>query len=224
MQLTLTVLGFLLVVVGVFVLVRYSKAPGGTIKFVGLEVSSGGAGLPLIALGIGCVLVAANVKTPGKPGDAGSTSAAREQTSAAAPAGDGTGRAAPAGAQRSQAAPGGAQAPQASPVGAPGQLPAPGEARPPVVPADSAMAPATSATALRVRAIIARHMSVPETAIDLHRDLHHQLVHFDQLDVTESILQIEEDCKVTFPGGVENETPITIDRLTQVLQSLHSGC
>lgn len=223
MQLTLTVLGFLLVVVGVLVLVRYSKAPGGTVKFLGLEVSSGGAGLPLIALGIGCVLVAANVKAPGRPGNEGSTSAARQEASAAAPAGD-SGQAAPAGAQRSQAAPGGAQAAQASPGGAPAQLPASGEARPPVVPAASATVPAPNATALRVRAIVARHMGVPETAIDLHRDLYHQLVHFDQLDVTESILQIEEDCKVTFPAGVENETPITIERLTQVLQSLHSGC
>lgn len=51
--------GVALVVFGAFVLLRYSDRPGGTLKWLGLEVSSGGAGLPLIALGIGCLLFAA---------------------------------------------------------------------------------------------------------------------------------------------------------------------
>src|SRR5688500_8197605 len=51
-------IGLALIVFGAFILVRHSDRPGGTIKWLGLEVSSSGAGLPLIALGIGSVLVA----------------------------------------------------------------------------------------------------------------------------------------------------------------------
>jgi hypothetical protein len=64
----LLVLGGALVVFGAVVLLRYSDRPGGTLKWQGVEVSSSGAGLPLIALGIGCVVLAV-VRRPAAPTD-----------------------------------------------------------------------------------------------------------------------------------------------------------
>ena len=55
MSVTLVSLGAVLLIFGAFVLLRFSDRPGGTIKFMGGEVSSKGAGLPLIALGVGCI-------------------------------------------------------------------------------------------------------------------------------------------------------------------------
>jgi hypothetical protein len=51
-------LGIALVLFGAVVLLRYSDRPGGTVKWFGLELTSAGAGLPLIALGIGCAMFA----------------------------------------------------------------------------------------------------------------------------------------------------------------------
>ncbi|MEO8621468.1 MAG: hypothetical protein ABI625_10410 [bacterium] len=56
---TLLVLGVALIAFGAVVLLRYSDRPGGTIKAFGAEVTSKGAGLPLIALGVGCIGYAA---------------------------------------------------------------------------------------------------------------------------------------------------------------------
>jgi hypothetical protein len=74
----LLALGGALVVFGAVVLLRYSDRPGGTLKWQGVEVSSSGAGLPLIALGIACVVfaivrrpapAAPPTGPPGSPGD-----------------------------------------------------------------------------------------------------------------------------------------------------------
>lgn len=54
----LLALGGALVVFGAVVLLRYSDRPGASIKWQGAEVSSSGAGLPLIILGIGCIVFA----------------------------------------------------------------------------------------------------------------------------------------------------------------------
>jgi hypothetical protein len=48
----LVVLGVVLIAFGAVVLLRYADRPGGTIKWMGAEVTSKGAGLPLIALGV----------------------------------------------------------------------------------------------------------------------------------------------------------------------------
>jgi len=60
MFIALISLGLLLIAFGAIVLVRYSDRPGGTIKFLGLEVTSNGAGLPLVALGVACIIFAAS--------------------------------------------------------------------------------------------------------------------------------------------------------------------
>lgn len=59
MLIALLLLGVALVAFGALVLLKYSDRPGGTIKWLGAEVSSKGAGLPLIALGVGCIGFAA---------------------------------------------------------------------------------------------------------------------------------------------------------------------
>jgi hypothetical protein len=56
---TLLLLGIALLAFGALVLLKYSDRPGGTIKSFGVEVSSAGAGLPLIALGVGFIAFAA---------------------------------------------------------------------------------------------------------------------------------------------------------------------
>jgi hypothetical protein len=55
----LIVVGVALIVFGAYVLLRHSDRPGGTLKWFGFELSSAGAGLPLVALGLGCILFAA---------------------------------------------------------------------------------------------------------------------------------------------------------------------
>lgn len=55
MMITLAVMGAALIVFGAIVLMKFSDRPGGSIKALGAEVSSTGAGLPLIALGVGCI-------------------------------------------------------------------------------------------------------------------------------------------------------------------------
>lgn len=54
----LVVLGIVLVVFGALVLLWFPSRPGGKLRFSGLEVSSIGAGLPLIALGVLAVALA----------------------------------------------------------------------------------------------------------------------------------------------------------------------
>jgi hypothetical protein len=66
----LVVLGVLTLVFGAFVLLRFPDRPGGTIKFQGTEVSSKGAGLPLMVLG-GALVVAAILTY--RPGDSTAT-------------------------------------------------------------------------------------------------------------------------------------------------------
>ncbi len=203
MQLVLTVLGILLVGAGLLVLIRYSKAPGGTVKFLGLEVSSGGAGLPLIALGIGCVFFAANMKGAGNDGSSGGPHSDSTTTSVATT----TSQAGPA-PETAQAKLGGKQGP-----------PGADSAAPLVVPA-----PVALPTADQVRTILAEHARIAADRIDVHRDLYSQSLGIEQIDVLETILQLEDSCKVTVPEDVANEKPISIDRLVQVLQELHARC
>ncbi|MDB4890804.1 MAG: hypothetical protein JWL61_2659 [Gemmatimonadetes bacterium] len=59
MQIALLVIGVALGAFGALVLLKYSDSPGGSIKWLGAEVSSKGAGLPLIALGVACIVFAA---------------------------------------------------------------------------------------------------------------------------------------------------------------------
>jgi hypothetical protein len=58
MSYLLLAIGVGLILFGAVVLLRYSDRPGGTLRWLGLEVSSKGAGLPLIVLGIGCIAFA----------------------------------------------------------------------------------------------------------------------------------------------------------------------
>ena len=55
----LLIVGITVLAFGVFVLVRFPDRPGGVIRFHDMEVSSTGAGLPLIVLGVALVVVAA---------------------------------------------------------------------------------------------------------------------------------------------------------------------
>ena len=61
MTIVLILVGVALVAFGGFVLVRHGERPGGSLKWLGLELSSTGAGLPVIALGIGCIIFAATL-------------------------------------------------------------------------------------------------------------------------------------------------------------------
>jgi hypothetical protein len=58
MTILLIALGIGLVVFGGFVLLRHADRPGGTLKWLGMEISSTGAGLPLVALGVLCIAFA----------------------------------------------------------------------------------------------------------------------------------------------------------------------
>jgi hypothetical protein len=57
MLILLAGVGVVLVGLGVLVLLRFPDRPGGSVAFLGMEVSSIGAGLPLIALGVLAVVV-----------------------------------------------------------------------------------------------------------------------------------------------------------------------
>jgi hypothetical protein len=61
----LHILGIAIVALGVFILVRHPDRPGGVIRIHNMEVSSTGAGLPLIVLGVALVVVTALVPEPG---------------------------------------------------------------------------------------------------------------------------------------------------------------
>jgi hypothetical protein len=54
----LVIVGIVLIVFGGLVLLRFPTRPGGEIEFQGLRISSVGAGLPLIVLGLAAVVVA----------------------------------------------------------------------------------------------------------------------------------------------------------------------
>jgi hypothetical protein len=78
----LLALGVGLVLFGAIVLIRYSDRPGGTLKWLGLEVSSKGAGLPLIALGIAALAL---TTTRGSKPEADGAPSPSAGTSAGAP-------------------------------------------------------------------------------------------------------------------------------------------
>jgi hypothetical protein len=58
MVLLLAAVGVLLVALGALILLRFPDRPGGSVRFLGMEVSSIGAGLPVIALGLLAVVLA----------------------------------------------------------------------------------------------------------------------------------------------------------------------
>ena len=66
-MLVLLLVGVVLIVFGGFVLLRRPSAAGGKIEFGGMKVSSTGAGLPLIALGLAAVAIAAGDATDRLP-------------------------------------------------------------------------------------------------------------------------------------------------------------
>lgn len=68
MTMLLAGLGIALVALGALVLLRYPDRPGGNVSLLGLEVSSVGAGLPLVALGV--LAIAITVVGEGDPSPA----------------------------------------------------------------------------------------------------------------------------------------------------------
>jgi hypothetical protein len=58
MLVVLAAVGVALVALGALVLLRFPDRPGGKLRMMGLEVSSIGAGLPLVALGVLAVVIA----------------------------------------------------------------------------------------------------------------------------------------------------------------------
>lgn len=62
----LTVIGIGLAILGALILLKFPDRPGGKIAWGNAEVSSVGAGLPLIVLGVICLLIAN--RGPGTPG------------------------------------------------------------------------------------------------------------------------------------------------------------
>jgi hypothetical protein len=67
MLLLLAAVGVALVALGALVLLRFPDRPGGRVRLMGLEVSSIGAGLPLIALGVLAVATAGVQPREGGP-------------------------------------------------------------------------------------------------------------------------------------------------------------
>jgi hypothetical protein len=55
----LTAAGVVLAVFGAVVLIKFPDRPGGRIAWRELEISSAGAGLPMIVIGVGCLVLAA---------------------------------------------------------------------------------------------------------------------------------------------------------------------
>ena len=55
----LIITGAAIGVFGAVVLIKFPDRPGGRIAWRGLEISSTGAGLPLVVIGVGCLLLAA---------------------------------------------------------------------------------------------------------------------------------------------------------------------
>jgi hypothetical protein len=58
MYILIAALGVAIAAFGIVVLIRYHDRPGGTLKWLGLEISSAGAGLPLVAIGVLSVIAA----------------------------------------------------------------------------------------------------------------------------------------------------------------------
>jgi hypothetical protein len=63
MHILIGVLGVVVAVFGIVVTIRYHDRPGGTLRWLGMELSSTGAGLPLVALGV-LSLIAATILAP----------------------------------------------------------------------------------------------------------------------------------------------------------------
>src|SRR5215207_3860026 len=81
-MLILSIVGVVLVVFGLLILLKLPDRPGGDIQFAGLKVSSKGAGLPLVVLGVACLAFAAR---GGAGGDDGNDKGAGTPTPTASP-------------------------------------------------------------------------------------------------------------------------------------------
>jgi hypothetical protein len=84
MVLLLAAVGVVLVGLGALILLRFPDRPGGSVGFLGMEVSSIGAGLPVIALGLLAVVLAVeqqrgDSETPSTTNRAATTAAASGQ-------------------------------------------------------------------------------------------------------------------------------------------------
>ena len=84
MVLLLAAVGVALVALGALILLRFPDRPGGSVAFLGMEVSSIGAGLPLIALGLLAVVLAVDQqregsRTPSTTNGAATSAARSEQ-------------------------------------------------------------------------------------------------------------------------------------------------
>jgi hypothetical protein len=65
MVVLLAAVGVVLVALGALILLRFPDRPGGSVGFLGMEVSSIGAGLPVIALGLLAVVLAVDQQREG---------------------------------------------------------------------------------------------------------------------------------------------------------------
>ena len=109
MNLLLIIVGVALLVFGAVVLIRFADRPGATIRWLGLEISSKGAGLPLIALGVLCMVLAvggidvpfgAGNENGDEPATAANSTHADTQGSSATPVGEDARRIPPQGISR----------------------------------------------------------------------------------------------------------------------------
>jgi hypothetical protein len=80
--LLLAAVGVVLVGLGALILLRFPDRPGGSVRFLGMEVSSIGAGLPVLALGLLAVVLAVEQQR----GDSGTPSTTNRAATAAAAA------------------------------------------------------------------------------------------------------------------------------------------
>ncbi|MBW3652283.1 MAG: hypothetical protein KY433_01565 [Actinobacteria bacterium] len=86
MTVLLAGLGVALVALGALVLLRYPDRPGGNVRLLGLEVSSVGAGLPLVALGV--LAIAIGVMQEREPSAARDGAGVERPEAAALPGGE----------------------------------------------------------------------------------------------------------------------------------------
>ncbi len=63
----LLAIGIVLVLFGALVLVKFPNKAGGKVTFLGVEISSAGAGLPLVVLGVVTMTLAASLSNNGSP-------------------------------------------------------------------------------------------------------------------------------------------------------------
>jgi hypothetical protein len=88
MLVVLAAVGVALVALGALVLLRFPDRPGGKLRMMGLEVSSIGAGLPLVALGVLAVVIAGGQERGGGRSSTGQSSGGGGGSAAKPPPGN----------------------------------------------------------------------------------------------------------------------------------------